>query len=418
MKSLYLYTDELDDMVDAADELFEQFEEKRTEENFSDRAVGLLIGDPEIEIKELMEELGKRFDFPILAWSALGVMDNVHGYFQEQISLMLLSDDDLECSFAVTDEIQLLHEHRSEGGDAALPQDSLILEVQKAYKEAEAGLGSKPDLVLCYATYLADTPSDIILRAMDEVSGGVPVFGGVASDMFDFETGYIAMNEKARKQGVAVLLLKGANISPVYRVELSLLNDSFMTAQVTKSKSNIVSEVNGHPALQVLDEKGVSKVLEPDDDIQLSLFTTPFHFTAMTEDGHKYSFLRNFMRFNHQEKSMVFLGEIPDGSIMRIGAMDAIQIKKHVCTAVQGVVEKIMSSNPQCSAILVVSCASRYMNLKRGKGEEAEAANEALPKGINYMGFYSYGEFCPVQDDEENFLKNTFHNFTFAIMAI
>lgn len=428
MKSLYLYTDELDDMVDAADELLEQFEEKKSEENFSGRAVGLLIADPEIEIEELMGELGNRFDFPVLAWSALGVMDNVHGYFQEQISLMILSDEDLEFSFAVTDEIQdieklqkeiqAIQAHDSKDSDTALPQDSLTLAVQKAYREAEAKLGSKPDLVLCYATYLADVPSDIILRGLDGISGGVPIFGGVASDMFNFESGYIAMNEEVRKQGVAILLLKGANISPVYRVELSLLNDSFMTAQVTESKSNVISEVNGHPALQVLDDKGISKVIEPDDDIQLSLFTTPFHFTAMTEDGHTYSFLRNLMRFDHQKKTMIFLGEIPDGSIMRIGAMDAIQIKKHVRTAVQGVVDKIKSSNPQCSAVLVVSCASRYMNLKRGKDEEAEAAIEALPKGMNYMGFYSYGEFCPVQDDEEKFLKNTFHNFTFTIMAI
>ena len=66
-------------------------------------------------------------------------------------------------------------------------------------------------------------------------------------------------------------------------------------------------------------------------------------------------------------------------------------------------------------AILCCSCAARFLALGNNGVAEAESYEGRLPQRVSLMGMYSYGEFCPVGD--ENWC-NVFHNSTFTILCI
>ena len=41
-----------------------------------------------------------------------------------------------------------------------------------------------------------------------------------------------------------------------------------------------------------------------------------------------------------------------------------------------------------------------------------------LPEGVSFMGYYAYGEYCPMKGMKTGKEYNNFHNFTFTLLII
>ncbi|MBO6210510.1 MAG: hypothetical protein J6N99_07445, partial [Schwartzia sp.] len=95
MDSIVLYTEEIDDLRDAAEELFSQAEGFRRRKH----SVAILFAEEDTNYPELHELLSERWDFPIVGCTTLAMLLAEQGCVRTGISVLLLSADD--CEFAV-----------------------------------------------------------------------------------------------------------------------------------------------------------------------------------------------------------------------------------------------------------------------------------------------------------------------------
>ncbi len=89
--------------------------------------------------------------------------------------------------------------------------------------------------------------------------------------------------------------------------------------------------------------------------------------------------------------------------------------QKTVKEAFDEILDWMKEDGKECSTILCFSCVARLMVLGNNGAIEAESFQGRLPEDVSLMGFYSYGEICPVGDEE---WYNVFHNYTFTILCI
>ena len=95
IRSTVLYTEEIDDIELAAEELLSQASDFKLEEN----SFGIVFMDVETEYEELYEQLIKKWEIPFIGASAIGMLTGSGGYHKSGISIMLLTSSD--CRFAV-----------------------------------------------------------------------------------------------------------------------------------------------------------------------------------------------------------------------------------------------------------------------------------------------------------------------------
>ena len=95
IKSKVLYTEEIDDMQLASEELFQQAEGFELEKS----SFGLIFMDVETEYDELYRVLKEKWDIPFVGVTAIGMLTGRDGYCKSGISVMLLTSSD--CRFAV-----------------------------------------------------------------------------------------------------------------------------------------------------------------------------------------------------------------------------------------------------------------------------------------------------------------------------
>ena len=110
-------------------------------------------------------------------------------------------------------------------------------------------------------------------------------------------------------------------------------------------------------------------------------------------------------------KSIIFAGNIPQNSQVTL-------MKANLNRLIDGAeksAEALNLSNYNNEPLLciAISCVGRKLLLKSRIDEEVEAVNEILPKNVNILGFYSYGEISPLASG-----KCDLHNQTMTLTAI
>ena len=95
IKSKVVFTEEIDDLETAVEELCEQVGDFSLQKN----SVGIIFMDEDTEYGELYPMLKEKWDIPFVACTALALLTGDEGLKKSGISLMLMSSDD--CNFAV-----------------------------------------------------------------------------------------------------------------------------------------------------------------------------------------------------------------------------------------------------------------------------------------------------------------------------
>ena len=161
------------DMIDEIDEAVEDIVEQVKGFELSKNSMGIVFADEEMDYPAFYEAFHREFDFPLMGCTAMATLFGDIGYCDSGVSLMVLTADDCEFALEITDSLD------KSNGDA---------EIAGAYERASSKLSEKEKLVISYgvvATNQNDVSGDGLIKRLDEVVQGVPIFGGLATEAFN-----------------------------------------------------------------------------------------------------------------------------------------------------------------------------------------------------------------------------------------
>ena len=266
--------------------------------------------------------------------------------------------------------------------------DSAISELLEKSEE-------KPTLFLSYFPLMYKVSGDMILTEINKAADGIPLFGTIAADhKNDYSTVRTIHNGTAYREAVVLGAIYG---NPKFSFEVIAIAEDKIRKQkavITESDGNILIGVNGKPALEYLEEIGLTKA-----ELVSGLGIVPL--VVDHKDGTKPVARAAFTLT--PEGRVVCGGAMPVGATLAIGGVSTEDVLHTTEKALRPFVEKD-------SVILSYSCMARYFALGANHTAEAEKVRE-MAGDSQYLFAYSGGEICPLPDAEGR-LKNFFHNYT------
>ena len=264
-----------------------------------------------------------------------------------------------------------------------------------------------PDLsgVLLFAKGVGVNGSAILAGLASQVGGQVPITGGLAGDDGAFlETLTLGPSGTSSEGAVAVGL---------YGTGLVLTHGScggwapFGPARkVTRSRENILYELDGEPALNVYKRylgehaKGL-----PNSGLL-------FPLELLDPERGSVGLIRTILGVDEAEGYLVLAGDIESGGYLRLMHASTDDLVDGAEQAAQ------LAGTPQSGGAgqrlgLLVSCVGRRLVMGDAVEEEIEVVGAALGKATTLTGFYSYGEFAPLGGTECKL-----HNQTMTVTCI
>ena len=236
MRSLQAFTKEVDDIAMAVSQLRDGIDTSLLMSN----TCGIVFCGFEPDMEELVKRLSEAFDFPFFGCTGIGIL-STEGYSQSSISLLVLTADDVSFSIGMTRDI--------EGSDD-------ICAFADTYNECRELLHDEAKLIFTYVPWLTNVTFDDIVSLLDKESGQVPVYGGVASDGWTFDSTYVFTNEGI-SQSCGVMMVVSGNVRPICTIEHSTTLTTNLHKTVTKAEGTVVYELDGRPVTDFIREMGL-----------------------------------------------------------------------------------------------------------------------------------------------------------------
>lgn len=231
----------------------------------------------------------------------------------------------------------------------------------------------------------------------------VNVSGGLAGDNGKFEkTLVIDQNNQFSPSCISVIGFYGDSIKSSTGSYGGW--DSFgIDRVVTKSKENVVYEIDNQPALDLYK----SYLGDMSEQLPGSALFFPLE---MRIDEKSDLLVRTILGVSEADKSMTFAGNIPEGASVRL-------MKTNVNRVIDGAEKAAVIANKEkldAELVLMVSCVGRKLVLKQLVQDEIEAVVMEFPDATSFTGFYSYGELL-----KSGFSDNCeLHNQTMTITVL
>lgn len=242
-----------------------------------------------------------------------------------------------------------------------------------------------------------------LIRGMNfTVDNNVLITGGLCADDDRFERTLVSYNENPKDGEIVAIGFYGDTFEVSSSIECGW--QPFGAERiVTKSKGNILYELDKKPALDLYEKYLGDKSSE----MPTAAMYYPIGINVDDEQFH----VRTILDVNQDYNAMIFAGDIPVNSrvqFMMTNPRDLINTS--VQTAEQA--KARFNSKPQLA--LFISSMGRKLLLDQRTIEEVEEAKRIIGDDVIISGFYSYGEIAPFE--EENMCQ--IHNQSFALTLI
>lgn len=215
---------------------------------------------------------------------------------------------------------------------------------------------------------------------------GVIVSGGLAGDGSHFSKTWILRDGMPTTGFVSGVGLYGDSLQVGYGSRGGW--DVFGPERVvTRSKGNILYELDGKPALPLY------KKYLGDRAVELPASALLFPLALRRDRTDTNSLVRTILAVDEAAQSLTFAGDVPEGHLAQL-------MRANFDRLIEGAGESAlmargMDSATQPCIALAVSCVGRRLVLGERAEEELERVMESLPPGSVQAGFYSYGELSP-----------------------
>jgi len=278
--------------------------------------------------------------------------------------------------------------------------------MEQSYEIGEklAGQLSGPDLVhsMILSEGLNINGSELTKGLNSKLMARVPLTGGLAGDEANFTETVIVNDTAGEKNIVLAIGFYGKEL----RIGYGSMGgwDSFGADRlVTRSKSNILYELDGQPALELY-----KKYLgDHAKALPASALLFPLSFRIHNSDT---ALVRTVLSVNETDGSMVFAGDIPQGEYVRLMKANFDRLIQGANDAAEMSLTSLRDGEPDLA--ILISCVGRRLVLKQRVEEELESVRETIGQKAKMTGFYSYGEICPGKPFEN---RCELHNQTMTI---
>ncbi len=370
------------------DAVLEAIEQCLSALNGATPQAGILFVGIDFEYALILQEIHRVFpSIELIGCTTDGEMSSVMGFQQDSLTLMLFSSDTVE-----------IH-----AGVGVKTQEDAIAAAQQAVQQAMQK--SQQPAKLCItipASYTADgttTSGESILTGLNLALGHqVPVVGGTAGDQFRFQTTYQFCGTEIFTDALPVLIFSGD------------LHISFGTgcgwqpigqkSVVTRAEGTVLYEIDGKPAIEFYQRYLGDR--HPTAENPLAVYTG---------ESDRY-YMRVPNTYNPETGGINFLGNIPEHATVQVTEISRDQVVEAAETSFKTALERYPGTEPE--AVLLFSCCCRRWLLGTRAKDEYQLVKNALPRPIPICGFYTYGEFAPLEAHGQNY----YHQETFITLLL
>jgi hypothetical protein len=384
IKMLTATTNQIDDPQAAAAELAAQIKPEHLLKN----SVGIISCFYEFSENETLKLISEAFPFDIIGCTAMGSATNKQ-CGTEQLSLCVLTSEEERFSAVFSEE---------------LTKENLPLAIGKVYNDAAAKLAAEANLVFALAPISNEIMGDVVLKNLDKISGGKPIFGTLSNETSPtYEKAKVFFNGQISQNKMAVILIHGNINVRFYCTAISQENIQKQAAVVTKSDGYFLREINNIPLFQYLESIGVNMN-------GLAAVTT-LPFLVDYNDGAKPVALS---MYSISEEGGNLGGEVPVGAKILFAEADRESVLATAQATLQQVLEDVKKNG--ANGVIAIPCFTRCLLLSPNYDEEMKKSMEILGGAVPLYLCYSGGEICPVYDGSGRPV-NRFHNFTYTAIV-
>ena len=230
----------------------------------------------------------------------------------------------------------------------------------------------------------------------------VHVTGGLAGDGLNFEHTYVIANDQAKEKRVAAIGFYGDTLE-ISSGCLAGWDEFGAERFITKSKGNILYEIDGKPALELYK----SYLAEEASDLPGSGLKFPI---SIRKDLSEKPLIRTLLAIDEEAQSITFAGDVPEGYHCRLMKSNIDKLIDYAGLAA----EQAKPDRVNHDLCIAVSCVGRRIVLSQLVEEELDSIEETLGKNTLLSGFYSYGEIAPM----DGLLNCALHNQTMTLTVI
>lgn len=234
------------------------------------------------------------------------------------------------------------------------------------------------------------------------VHGNIPVTGGLAGDMTNFEKTLVGLNSEPSPGIIVGLKLSGEDLEVASSSKGGFIPFG-MEMKITASKENVLQQIDHKNAYDVL-----YKVLAPND--QQDFENNLLYFPLMVDSINSKNLIRTPLVVNHENKEITYAGDMPEGAKIQVTRTNSMDMLEATTIAMKELNERL----PDFQLLFTVSCVGRRIILDSMKDEELTEIEEYLPENAVNFGFYSYGE---INTDGEKGSPCKLHNQTLTLTA-
>lgn len=223
-----------------------------------------------------------------------------------------------------------------------------------------------------------------LIAGMEQVGkGNFGLSGGLCGDDARFEVTLSSYNEPPKQGEVVAIGFYGDTL------EISCANFGGWTPfgperLITKSRKNILFELDGKPALDLY------KKYLGDKASELPKSALLYPLSVQTNDEEP--IVRTILNIDEEHNAMILAGDVPEGSKVQLMMATVDDIANGARSAAKLAVEE--RENESQLAILI-SCVGRKLVMNQRTEEEIEEVTQVIGENVAVSGFYSYGEMAP-----------------------
>jgi len=242
-----------------------------------------------------------------------------------------------------------------------------------------------------------------LIKGLEQHTGTSTITGGLCGDGALFEKTLASHNENPKKGEVIAIGLYGAQL------EVTCANYGGWSAfgperVISKSKNNVLYELDGQPALDLY------KKYLGDKANELPQAALLYPLSLRVKDSTEVV-VRTILNIDEKANTMILAGDVPEGSTVQLMMSTVDDIAEG---AAKAGVYAMRSRTKKPDLALLVSCIGRKLVMNQRTEEEIEEVIEAIGKQAVVAGFYSYGELSPFS----NQLGCKLHNQTMTLTLI
>jgi hypothetical protein len=236
----------------------------------------------------------------------------------------------------------------------------------------------------------------------------LPIWGGTSADNLALVQTYQYCDDEIVSDGVAYALLSGKAQASW---DIGIGNIPIGGERtVTRSQGNVIYEIDGKPALEVLQEYISDTALADNWGRYVLSFMLGFRAPSYTE-GEEYTF-RSMPSVDKADGSITAQTEVKEGTSVWFSVRDEEKINTELDRVAQHIKQELGGAKPKL--VFHFDCATRGKTMFREQEKLRihRRFRQAVGPDVPWAGFYTAGEIGPVSK------HNCHHNTTAVVLAL